>query len=150
MDFNLEQIKAMLPHRYPFLMIDRVTDVVIDKSAIGVKEVTVNEPFFRGMPPDRLFVPGTLIIEAMGQTAAVCAIHTLGGESSDKIIFFMGMQKFRQRRPVRPGDRMLLHMVKERAYGPISKVWGEARVEGVLVAQAYLTAMIADRDSVFP
>jgi 3-hydroxyacyl-[acyl-carrier-protein] dehydratase len=145
MQFDLEQIKAMLPHRYPFLMIDLVRDVVPDKSAVGVKMVTLNEPFFRGMTPGRLIVPGSLIIEAMGQTAAVAAIHTLGGPGAGKSIFFMGLQKFRLHRAVRPGDRLELHMVKERAYGPTSKVRGEARVDGTLVAKAYLTAMILDQ-----
>ncbi len=149
-EFNLDQIKAMLPHRYPFLMIDHVKDVVPDKSAVGVKNVTVNEPFFRGLPPGRLFVPGTLIIEAMGQTAAVAAIHTLGGDRSGKYIYFMGLQKFRVHRPVGPGDVMLLHLVKERAFGPTSKVHGKAWVAGALVAEAYLTAMILDQRSALP
>jgi 3-hydroxyacyl-[acyl-carrier-protein] dehydratase len=149
-EFTLDQIKAMLPHRYPFLMIDYVKDVVPDKSATGVKNVTVNEPYFRGLPQDRLFVPGSLIIEAMAQTAAVTAIHTLGGGAAGKFIYFMGLRKFRARRPVRPGDQLLLHMAKERAFGPTSKVRGEARVDGALVAQAYLTAMILDYDSPLP
>jgi 3-hydroxyacyl-[acyl-carrier-protein] dehydratase len=144
-DFDLAQIMAMLPHRYPFLMIDRVMDVVADRSAVGLKNVTIDEPYFRGLPPARCVMPATMIIEAMAQTAAVAAIHTLGDEAADKFIYFMTLQRFRVRRAVRPGDRLMLHVYKERAFGPALKVRGEARVDGALAATAYLTAMMLDR-----
>ena len=105
----------MLPHRYPFLLIDGVRDVVADKSAVGVKNVTIGEPYFRGLPPTCRVMPATMIVEAMGQTAAIAAIHTLGAEAAGKLIYFMSLQKFRLHRPVRPGDQLLLHIYRDLA-----------------------------------
>ena len=143
-DFDTDQIKAMIPHRHPFLLLDRVTNCVRDKGGIGIKQVTANEPFFQGMPRHGLAMPGLLIVEAMAQTAAVGAIYTLGAHTAGKIILLTGLKDVRFYLPVRPGDTLYLHLEKERQFGPTSRLRGEARVKGELVAEARLTAVIID------
>jgi len=143
-DFDIDQIKAMIPHRYPFLMIDRVLNCVADKGGIGVKQVTVNEPYFRNMSPSGLAMPGLLIVEAMAQTAAVGAVHTLGAHTAGKLVLLMGLKEVRFHLPVRPGDTLFLYVDKERQFGPTSRLRGMARVERTLVAEALLTAVIID------
>jgi 3-hydroxyacyl-[acyl-carrier-protein] dehydratase len=141
---DLLRIMEMIPHRYPFLMIDRVIDVVRDASAIGVKNVTVNEPHFQGHFPSRPIMPGVLIVEAMAQTAGVLVVHTLGPESEGKLVYFMTIDDARFRKPVTPGDTLQIHVVKQRSRGNVWKFKGEARVEGALVAEATFSAMIVD------
>ena len=148
-EFDLEQIRAILPHRYPFLLIDRVIKVVAHKRAVGLKAVTIDEPYFRGQPQGRLAMPGVLILEAMAQTAAVAAAVVLGVGTADKQLVLLGMQNVQFHGPVRPGELLELHMVKERSHGPISKMRGEAKVAGRLVAEARLTAMQLDVGMVF-
>jgi 3-hydroxyacyl-[acyl-carrier-protein] dehydratase len=141
---DLLRIMEMIPHRYPFLMIDRVVDVVRDVSAIGIKNVTVNEPHFQGHFPSRPIMPGVLIVEAMAQTAGVLVVHTLGPESEGKLVYFMTIDDARFRKPVTPGDTLHIHVVKQRSRGNVWKFKGEARVEGALVAEATFSAMIVD------
>lgn len=143
--FDVERIKRMIPHRYPFLLVDRVVDVRLNESAVGIKNVSVNEPFFQGHFPDRPVMPGVLIIEAMAQTAGVLVVATLGPEEEGKLVYFMSIDSARFRRPVVPGDRLELHVVKERSRGPVWKFQAEAKVDGVLVAEATYAAMIMDR-----
>jgi 3-hydroxyacyl-[acyl-carrier-protein] dehydratase len=147
-DLDLEQIKALLPHRPPFLLIDRIEDLIPDRSVTGVKNVTLNEPYFQGMPRDKLFVPATMIIESIAQTAAVAALYTLSQGTAGKITYLTALQKFRARGAVRPGATLMLYAVKERSFGPSSKVSGEARVDGKLVAQVKLTATILDAGAI--
>ncbi len=141
---DLLRIMEMIPHRYPFLMIDRVIDVVRDASAVGIKNVTVNEPHFQGHFPSRPIMPGVLIVEAMAQTAGVLVVHTLGPESEGKLVYFMTIDDARFRKPVTPGDTLHIHVVKQRSRGNVWKFKGEARVEGTLVAEATFSAMIVD------
>jgi 3-hydroxyacyl-[acyl-carrier-protein] dehydratase len=141
---DLLRIMEMIPHRYPFLMIDRVIDVVRDVSAVGIKNVTVNEPHFQGHFPSRPIMPGVLIVEAMAQTAGVLVVHTLGPESEGKLVYFMTIDDARFRKPVTPGDTLHIHVVKQRSRGNVWKFKGEARVEGALVAEATFSAMIVD------
>ncbi len=141
---DLLRIMEMIPHRYPFLMIDRVIDVVRDASAVGVKNVTVNEPHFQGHFPSRPIMPGVLIVEAMAQTAGVLVVHTLGPESEGKLVYFMTIDDARFRKPVTPGDTLHIHVFKQRSRGNVWKFKGEARVEGALVAEATFSAMIVD------
>jgi 3-hydroxyacyl-[acyl-carrier-protein] dehydratase len=141
---DLLRIMEMIPHRYPFLMIDRVIDVVRDASAVGIKNVTVNEPHFQGHFPSRPIMPGVLIVEAMAQTAGVLVVHTLGPESEGKLVYFMTIDDARFRKPVTPGDTLHIHVVKQRSRGNVWKFKGEARVEGALVAEATFSAMIVD------
>lgn len=142
---DLQRIMQMIPHRYPFLMIDRVEDVIAGESAVGIKNVTINEPFFQGHFPSEPVMPGVLIIEAMAQTSAVLVVHTLGKEFEGKLVYFMSVDSARFRKPVTPGDRLHIHVVKDRNRGMVWKFNAEAKVDGVLVAEATYAAMILDR-----
>jgi 3-hydroxyacyl-[acyl-carrier-protein] dehydratase len=144
-EIDLLRIMQMIPHRYPFLMIDRVIDVVRDRSAVGVKNVTINEPHFQGHFPERPIMPGVLIVEAMAQTAGVLVVHTLGPESEGKLVYFMTIDDARFRKPVTPGDTLHIHVLKQRSRGNVWKFEGKAKVGGTLVAEAVFSAMIVDR-----
>jgi 3-hydroxyacyl-[acyl-carrier-protein] dehydratase len=144
-DISLQRVLQMIPHRYPFLMIDRVDQVVSGTSAIGIKNVTINEPFFQGHFPSEPVMPGVLIIEAMAQTSAVLVVHTLGKDFEGKLVYFMSVDNARFRKPVIPGDQLRIHVMKDRHRGTVWKFTAEAKVEGVLVAEATYAAMILDR-----
>lgn len=141
---GIERIMEMIPHRYPFLMIDRVIDVEPDVGAVGVKNVSINEPHFQGHFPRRPVMPGVLIIEAMAQSAAVLVVETLGKEFEGKLVYFMSVERARFRKPVTPGDVMYVHVRKEQQRGPVWKFSAEARVGGAVVAEATYSAMILD------
>jgi 3-hydroxyacyl-[acyl-carrier-protein] dehydratase len=142
---DIHRIMHDIPHRYPFLMLDRVVDVVLNASAIGVKNVSVNEGFFAGHFPDHPVMPGVLIIEAMAQTAAVLVVETLGPDAAGKLVYFMSIEGAKFRRPVVPGDQLRIHIVKERSRGNVWKFHAIARVDGSPVAEATYSAMIMDR-----
>ena len=144
LSIDIERIMQMIPHRYPFLMIDRVVEVVPDATAVGIKNVSINEPYFQGHFPQRPVMPGVLIIEAMAQTAAVLVVHTLGISAEGKLVYFMSVDNARFRRPVMPGDQLRIHVSKERSRGNVWKFSGEAKVNGTLVAEATYAAMIMD------
>lgn len=141
---DIERVMEMIPHRYPFLLIDRVIDVVPNVQATGVKNVSINEFYFQGHFPNRPVMPGVLIIESMAQTAAVLVVHTLGPEAEGKLVYFMSVDGARFRKPVVPGDTLHVEVVKERSRGNVWKFRGEAKVDGVLVAEATYAAMILD------
>ncbi len=141
---DVMRIMEMIPHRYPFLMIDRVVDLVPDVSAVGIKNVTINEQHFQGHFPRQPVMPGVLIIECMAQTAAVLVVETLEGAAAGKLVYFMTIEEGRFRKPVVPGDQLHIHVSKLRRRGAVWKFSGEARVDGVLMAQARFTAMIMD------
>jgi 3-hydroxyacyl-[acyl-carrier-protein] dehydratase len=141
---DIERIMRMIPHRYPFLLIDRVDDVVPDKSAVGVKNVSINEPYFQGHFPRRPVMPGVLIVEAMAQTAAVLVVRTLGPDSEGKLVYFMSVDSARFRKPVFPGDSLRIHVIKDRSRANVWKFNAEAKVNGTLVAEATYAAMIMD------
>lgn len=143
-DIDITRIMQMIPHRYPILMIDRVVDVVLGESATGIKNVSINEPFFQGHFPSRPVMPGVLIIEAMAQTSAVLVVATLGADSEGKLVYFMTVDEARFRRPVTPGDTVHIHVSKQRQRANVWKFKGEAKVNGVLVAEAVYSAMILD------
>ena len=143
-DLDNERIMQMIPHRYPFLMIDRMIDVVAGVSAVGIKNVSIAEPHFQGHFPDRAVMPGVLIIEAMAQSAAVLVVHTLGAEAEGKLVYFMSIDNARFRKPVVPGDTIHIHVYKQRQRGSVWKFSSEAKVDGQLVAQATFAAMIRD------
>ena len=141
---DIQRIMEMIPHRRPFLMIDRVVDVVADTRATGIKNVTINEDYFQGHFPQRPVMPGVLIIEAMAQTAAVLVVHTLGAQAEGKLVYFMSVDSARFRRPVFPGDCLNVHVEKQRHRGNVWKFEGKARVNGNLMAEAVFAAMILD------
>lgn len=141
---DVERVMEMIPHRYPFLMIDKVIDVVSGVKATGVKNVTINENYFAGHFPEQPVMPGVLIIEAMAQTAAVLVVHTLGPESEGKLVYFMSVDGARFRKPVRPGDQLHVEVTKQRNRGNVWKFEGRATVDGNLVAEATYAAMILD------
>ena len=143
---NIDQIKKMIPHRAPILLIDRVEDVVLDSEATGIKAVSGNEPYFAGHFPDFPVMPGVLIVEALAQTAAVLVAATMPDLAQGKLVFFTTIEKARFRQPVRPGDVIKLHAVKNTRKGPLWKFTGKATVDGKLVAEADFGAMIVDPD----
>ncbi|WP_413203329.1 3-hydroxyacyl-ACP dehydratase FabZ [Rhodospirillum sp. A1_3_36] len=144
---DITRILDMIPHRYPFLMVDRVVEVKHGYSAVGIKNVSINEPFFQGHFPNQPVMPGVLIIEALAQTAAVLVVETLGAKAEGKIVYFMIVENARFRKPVVPGDQLRLHVTKERHRGNVWKFKGEGRVDGVCVAEATFAAMIVDEDA---
>ena len=139
---NVQRIMEMIPHRHPFLMIDKVVDMVANTRATGIKNVSINENYFQGHFPARPVMPGVLIIEAMAQTAAVLVVHTLGTESEGKLVYFMSVDNARFRRPVFPGDRLDVHVTKQRHRGNVWKFEGRAKVGDNLMAEAVFAAMI--------
>ncbi|HLZ65160.1 MAG TPA: 3-hydroxyacyl-ACP dehydratase FabZ [Aliidongia sp.] len=142
-DLDILQIMELLPHRYPFLLIDKLVDLVPDESAVGIKNVTFNEPFFQGHFPGRPIMPGVLIIEAMAQTAA-CVVVQAMPKSDKRLVYFMSVENARFRKPVVPGDQLRIHVKKERNRANVWRFTGEARVDGQLMAEATYTAMIVN------
>ncbi|WP_118132450.1 3-hydroxyacyl-ACP dehydratase FabZ [Oceanicella sp. SM1341] len=143
---DLETIQRMIPHRYPFLLIDAVKDIRRGESAVGVKNVTINEPHFQGHFPAKPVMPGVLIVEAMAQTSGVLVVDTLGMADQGLLVYFMTLDKGRFRKIVAPGDQLELHVKILRGRGKVWKFWGEAKVRGELVAEAEYSAMIITPD----
>lgn len=143
---DLARIKRMIPHRYPFLLIDRVEQIEKNKSAVGVKLVTNNEPFFQGHFPDKPIMPGVMIVEAMAQTAGVLVVETLGMIDQDLLVYFMTLDNTRFRKLVEPGDVLELHCKILRGRGKIWKFTAEGKVRGEVVAEAEFSAMIITQD----
>ncbi|MFQ5958021.1 MAG: 3-hydroxyacyl-ACP dehydratase FabZ, partial [Alphaproteobacteria bacterium] len=125
-------------------MIDKVIDAIPGMSATGVKNVSINEPYFRGHFPSRPVMPGVLIVEAMAQSAAVLVVHTLGPEWEGKLVYFMSVENARFRKPVVPGDTLYVHVNKQQQRGSVWTFRSEAKVDGVVVAEATFAAMIMD------
>jgi 3-hydroxyacyl-[acyl-carrier-protein] dehydratase len=142
---DIARVMHAIPHRYPFLMIDRVIDMVPNQSAIGIKNVSINESFFQGHFPNHPVMPGVLIIESMAQTAAVLVVETLGPDAAGKVVYFMSIEGAKFRRPVVPGDQLRIHVTKDRHRGNVWKFSAIARVDGLSVAEATYAAMIMDR-----
>ncbi len=141
---DISRIMEMLPHRYPMLMIDKVVEVVPDTSAVGIKNVTINEPYFQGHFPDHPVMPGVLIIEAMAQTSAVLVMETMGAEAEGRLVYFMSIDQARFRKPIMPGDTVRIQVIKQRQRGNVWKFKGEARVGESLMAEATYSAMIVE------
>lgn len=143
---DLGRIKRMIPHRYPFLLIDHVKDIAVGDCAVGIKNVTVNEPHFQGHFPDKPVMPGVLIVEAMAQTAGVLVVETKEMIDQGLLVYFMTLDKTRFRKIVAPGDVLELHVKILRGRGKIWKFWGEAKVGGEVAAEAEFSAMIITPD----
>lgn len=144
-EISIERIMELIPHRYPFLMIDRMIDIVPGESATGIKNVTVNEPCFQGHFPERPIFPGVLIIEAMAQTSAALVINTLGEDSEGKLVYFMSVENARFRKPVTPGDQLNIHVSRHASRGNVWKFNSLAKVDDKVVAEATYAAMIMDK-----
>ena len=142
LQIDIQRIMELIPHRHPFLMIDKVIDVVANEQATGIKNVSINEHYFQGHFPSRPVMPGVLIIEAMAQTAAVLVVHTLGPQAEGKLVYFMSVDNARFRRPVFPGDVLHVHVMKQRHRANVWKFEGRAEVRGQLMAEAVFAAMI--------
>ena len=141
---NVEDIQILLPHRAPFLFVERLSDIVPNESATGYKAVSFNEPYFQGHFPNHAVMPGVLIIEALAQTAGALVIHSLGLTSENRIVYFMTIERARFRRPVRPGDVLRMPVKSLRRRGMVWRFAGEAYVGDVLCAEAQFSAMIQD------
>ncbi|MFP2871650.1 3-hydroxyacyl-ACP dehydratase FabZ [Acetobacter tropicalis] len=139
---DVNRIMQAIPHRYPFLLIDRMVEIVLGEEATGIKNVSVNEPFFQGHFPERPVMPGVLIVEAMAQTAATLVVLTLGKAFEGKLVYFMTIEGAKFRRPVEPGDQLRIHVKKERNRSNVWKFRGVAKVDDVIVAEATFSAMI--------
>lgn len=137
---DIQKLLAVLPHRYPFLLIDRIVDIDGDDSATGIKNVTINEPHFTGHFPAQPIMPGVLILEAMAQTAGAISMFKMGLENAGSV-FLLTIDNAKFRRPVVPGDQMLLRVKKMKQRGNISKFACIAEVDGVKVAEADVSAM---------
>ena len=134
---TIEEIKEYLPHRYPFLLIDRVVAYEKDKRLVAVKNVTVNEPFFQGHFPHYAVMPGVLIVEAMAQAAAVLSLRSLGVKNDGKwVYYFVGIDGARFKKPVVPGDQLVIEITQGRVARGMGKFMGVARVGGVVAAEA--------------
>ncbi len=141
---DIARIMEAIPHRYPFLLVDRVVEMVPGVSAVGIKNVSISEPVFQGHFPRHPVFPGVMIIECMAQTAGVLVVETLGPEARGKLVYFMSVDNAKFRKPVVPGDQMRVHVTKERQRGNVWKFSAEAKVDGAVVAEATYTAMILD------
>jgi 3-hydroxyacyl-[acyl-carrier-protein] dehydratase len=145
---DIARIMQLLPHRYPFLLVDRIFDMDRDESAVGIKSVTINEPFFQGHFPSFPVMPGVLIIEGLAQTAGALCVANAGATYKPQLVYFMGIDRAKFRKPVLPGDQLHYHVKKIRSRGRAWRFYGEAKVKGQVVAEAEVSAMILDPDDV--
>ena len=143
---DIEKIIKMMPHRYPFLLIDRLIDIKNDEYAIGLKNVTINEPFFMGHFPGKKVMPGVLIIESMAQTSGALVVSSYGDKAMGKLVYFMSIDKARFRKLVIPGDQLFIEVKKKQARKLVWKFDCIARVDDQIVAEATITAMIVDNN----
>lgn len=143
-NIDILEIKKLIPHRYPFLMIDKVIDLEVGESATGIKNVTINEPFFQGHFPEKPVMPGVLIVEAMAQTAAVVVMKMDDIDPEGKLVYFMTVDECKFRRPVGPGDVLHIKVTKKQNKMRVWKFEGDAQVDGKTVASATFSAMIVD------
>ncbi len=142
LELNVEQIKQLLPHRSPFLFVEKLTKIVLNESAVGHKAVSITEPHFQGHFPDFAVMPGVLIIEALAQTAGALVAHSLGLAGKKQSVYFMTIEKARFRHPVRPGDLLRMEVKSVRKRPPVWRFAGEAYVGDKLCAEAEFSAMI--------
>jgi beta-hydroxyacyl-ACP dehydratase FabZ len=140
---DIQEIREILPHRYPMLLVDRIEELEADR-IVGIKNVTVNEPFFNGHFPDYPVMPGVLIVEAMAQVAGVLVLSQIPDRKS-KLVLLAGVNEAKFRKPVRPGDQLRIEMKLSKRKTSMAKMSGTASVEGVIVAEAEMLCVLADR-----
>ena len=138
---DVKEIFKRIPHRYPFLLVDRIVEIEEDQRIVGIKNVTVNESFFQGHFPHRPVMPGVLICEAMAQVGAIFAYSVGGGLDNGKVFMLTGLDRVKFKRPVEPGDQLRLELTSLKRRGSFWKMWGVAMVDGKIVAQAEISAM---------
>jgi 3-hydroxyacyl-[acyl-carrier-protein] dehydratase len=143
---DTQAIQQLLPHRYPFLLVDRIIELVPKERIVGIKQVSVNEPFFQGHFPGAAVMPGVLVIEALAQVGAVLALREIE-DRDKKLVLFTGIREARFRKPVVPGDTLVLEVTALRIGSRVQRMRGEAKVEGQLVADADIMSIVADRES---
>ena len=141
-----EGIKKLLPHRYPFLLVDRIVELIPRTRVVGIKQVSINEEYFQGHFPGAPVMPGVLVIEALAQCGAILALREIQNRDQ-KLVLFTGIKEARFRRPVVPGDTLVLEVTALRTGSRIQRMRGEAKVDGQICADAELTSVIADRQS---
>lgn len=141
---GIEEIMKTLPHRYPFLLVDRILEMEEKKRIVGLKNVTINEPFFQGHFPGHPIMPGVLIIEAMAQVGGILLMGQIEGYES-KVVYFMSLDNVKFRRPVRPGDQLRFELDMIQIRGMVCKMHGVAKVDGDVVCEADMAAMVRDR-----
>lgn len=141
-----QAIQKLLPHRYPFLLVDRIIELVPRVRIVGIKQVTINEPFFQGHFPGAPVMPGVLVVEALAQVGAVLALREIE-DRDNKLVFFTGIKEARFRRPVVPGDTLILEVTAIRIGSRVQRMRGEAKVDGNLVADADIMSIVADRNA---
>ncbi len=141
---SIEDIMKVLPHRYPFLLVDRILELEPKKRIVGLKNVTINEPFFQGHFPGHPIMPGVLIIEAMAQVGGVLLMGEVEGFES-KVVYFMSLDNVKFRRPVKPGDQLRLELEMTQIRGMVCKMRGVAKVDGEVVCEAEMAAMVRDK-----
>lgn len=144
---DIGRVMAALPHRFPMLLVDRVEELILDKSIVAVKAVTINEAFFQGHFPGRPIMPGVLTVEALAQAAGVLAVESLGLAGSGKLVYFMAIDNVKFRKPVEPGVLLKLHVEFVQKRSRVCKFAGKALIDGELAAECEFTAMIADPPS---
>ncbi|MAV63390.1 MAG: 3-hydroxyacyl-ACP dehydratase FabZ [Alphaproteobacteria bacterium] len=143
---NAKEILDLIPHRYPFLLVDRIEEIVSNQSCVGIKNITINEPFFPGHFPGHPIMPGVLIIEAMAQTASALVVYGYEGDTNGLSVYLMKVDKAKFRKPVLPGDQLRMEISKEKNKGEVWQFFGKAYVDNNLVAEASITAMVVRLD----
>ena len=143
--YDIRKIMAFLPHRYPFILVDRIVEMIPHERIVGLKNVTMNEPFFQGHFPGAPVMPGVLIVEAMAQAGGILAYASRGEDEEKELVYFMGIDRARFRKPVIPGDQLILEMVSTKTRGNVFKMSGKASVDGAMVAEAEIMAMTGDK-----
>ena len=142
--YDIRKIMELLPHRYPFILVDRIVEMVPGERIVGLKNVTINEPFFQGHFPGAPIMPGVLIIEAMAQVGAILVNASRSEEKRKGLIYFMGIDKARFRKPVIPGDQLIFEIIPLKRRANVFKMSGKATVDGTLVAEAEVMAMTGE------
>ncbi len=145
MSMNVLEVMSKLPHRYPFLMVDKIISLIPGKEIEGIKNVSINEPFFQGHFPQAPVMPGVLIVEAMAQVGGILALQVIEQSASEGVVYLMGLDKVRFRKPVMPGDQLHLKLRILKQKGLVFKLQGEAFVDGELVAEAQILATLEDK-----
>jgi beta-hydroxyacyl-ACP dehydratase FabZ len=144
--FGPKEIQETLPHRYPFLLVDRILEMELGRRVVGIKSVTINEPFFPGHFPGHPIMPGVLILEAMAQVGGFLLMRSLDARAEKKVMYFTGIEKAKFRRPVVPGDQIRFEVEILQLRRQVCRMRGEAFVEGKLVAEAEMSSVVVDRD----